>query len=34
MIQSGLYTEIMEYMLQTGKKLEQEIVSWMEREEK
>ena len=34
MIQSGLYTEIMEYMLQTGKKLEQEIVSWMESEEK
>ena len=30
MIKNGKYKEIMEYMLKSGKKLEQEIISWLE----
>ena len=30
LIVAGKYTEVLHYMLQNGKKLEQEIVSWME----
>lgn len=31
LINKGLYTDIMEYMLKNNVKLEQEIVSWMEK---
>lgn len=31
LIQNEMYHDIMEYMLDTGVKLEQEIVSWMRR---
>lgn len=30
LLAAGRYTEVMSYMLEKGKKLEQEIVSWME----
>ena len=31
LLQQGKYGEVMEYMLHEKKKLEQEIISWMER---
>lgn len=31
LLQQQKYSEVMEYMLQTGKKLEQEIISWLEK---
>ena len=30
LLAAGRYTDVMSYMLEKGKKLEQEIVSWME----
>ena len=30
LLEAGRYTDVMSYMLEKGKKLEQEIVSWME----